>query len=60
MGMRKPSVESFQHIIRENNLISAETLFIDDALINVEGANKAGLKAFYLEPGKTILDMEWV
>jgi hypothetical protein len=32
---------------------------VDDALINVEGANAAGLKGFYLSPGKTILDMDW-
>jgi len=32
-------------------------LFIDDAMINVEGAIKAGLQAVHLSPGKTILDL---
>jgi glucose-1-phosphatase len=59
MGMRKPSVESFQYILRENKLLPEETLFVDDALVNVEGANEAGLRGFYLEPGKTIVDMKW-
>ena len=59
MGMRKPTVESFQYIVNENNLNGHETLFVDDALVNVEGANAAGLKGYYLEPGKTILDIEW-
>jgi HAD superfamily hydrolase (TIGR01509 family) len=59
LGLRKPDVESFQHIIKENNLKPEETLFVDDALINVEGANAAGLKGYFLEPGKTILDIKW-
>ena len=59
MGMRKPSVASFQYIIGENKLDPGETLFVDDAFVNVEGAIKAGLKGFYLEPGKTIMDMNW-
>ena len=58
LGMRKPDVGSFLHIIKENNLQPQETLFIDDALINIEGANKAGLKGYFLEPGKTILDID--
>jgi putative hydrolase of the HAD superfamily len=59
LGMRKPDVESFQHIIKDNALRPDETLFVDDAWINVEGANRAGLRGYFLEPGKTILDMEW-
>ena len=58
LGMRKPDVESFEFIIKENNLIPAETLFVDDALINIEGANAAGLRGYFLEPGKTMLDIE--
>jgi len=35
----------------ENQLKAAETLFVDDALINVEGAEAAGLKGLFLRPG---------
>lgn len=59
LGMRKPDIEPFLKIIKENNLQPQETLFVDDALINVEGANAAGLKGYYLEPGKTILDIDF-
>ncbi len=59
LGMRKPDIASYQHITNENRLNPSETLFVDDALINVEGANAAGLRGFYLEPGKTVLDMNW-
>jgi len=59
LGMRKPDVGSYLHIANENRLNLSETLFVDDALINVEGANAAGLKGFYLEPGKTVLDIDF-
>jgi FMN phosphatase YigB (HAD superfamily) len=59
MKMRKPDTASFQHILKENDLKGEETLFVDDALINVEGAEKAGLKGLFLRPGTTILDFQW-
>jgi HAD superfamily hydrolase (TIGR01509 family) len=59
LGMRKPDIASFLKIIEENNLLPEETLFVDDALINIEGANAAGLKGYFLEPGKTIMDIDF-
>ena len=59
MGMRKPDVEAFRLILRENKLVPGETLFIDDARVNVDGANSAGLRGFFLEPGKSITDIDW-
>ncbi|MBS1597208.1 MAG: HAD family phosphatase [Bacteroidetes bacterium] len=59
LKMRKPDKEAFEFIIRENNLTAPSTLFVDDAMINVEGANAAGLKGFFLKPGKDITNIEW-
>jgi len=59
LGMRKPDKESYEFIIRENKLDPALTLFVDDAKINVEGANATGLKGFYLEPKMEITDIMW-
>ncbi|HVU59201.1 MAG TPA: HAD family phosphatase [Puia sp.] len=59
MKMRKPDTGSFQYILKENGLKGEETLFVDDALINVEGAEKAGLKGLFLRPGTTIMDFQW-
>ncbi|HXB93080.1 MAG TPA: HAD family phosphatase [Puia sp.] len=59
MGMRKPDIESFQYILNENGLKGTETLFVDDALVNVEGAERAGLKGLYLRPGISLLDFLW-
>jgi glucose-1-phosphatase len=57
MGRRKPDKAPFEQILKENGLVASETLFVDDALVNVEGAKAAGLKGFYLRPGMTILDI---
>jgi putative hydrolase of the HAD superfamily len=57
MKMRKPDAEIFEFVVRENNLLKEETLFIDDSIQHIEGAKKAGLNAIFLEPGKTILDL---
>jgi len=47
-GHRKPHPESFELILKENNLAPEETLFIDDSAQHVEGARKAGLHAIHL------------
>jgi FMN phosphatase YigB (HAD superfamily) len=59
LGMRKPDKESYDYIVAENHLDAGRTLFVDDALINVEGANAAGLKGFFLKPGTSLVDVEW-
>jgi putative hydrolase of the HAD superfamily len=35
-----------------------ETLFIDDTLGNIEGAQKAEMRTIYLQKPNTILDLE--
>ena len=55
--LHKPDTASYQLIVDENRLDAGQTLFIDDSPANVEGAERAGLKGIYLEPGKTILEL---
>lgn len=59
MGMRKPDKASFEHILSENGLQGGETLFVDDAIVNVEGAEQAGLRGLFLRPGISLLDFQW-
>jgi glucose-1-phosphatase len=59
MGMRKPDPGSFGVILKENKLNGQETLFVDDAIVNVEGAEQAGLKGLFLRPGISLLDYQW-
>jgi putative hydrolase of the HAD superfamily len=57
LGLRKPYVASFQKILEEQGLIAAETLFIDDTVKNIEGAEKAGLQTIHLVAPVTVLDL---
>ncbi len=57
INLHKPDSAAYKLIVDENGLDPAETLFIDDSAANVEGAERAGLKGIYLEPGKTILEL---
>jgi putative hydrolase of the HAD superfamily len=52
--LRKPDVDSFEFILRENNLLAAESLFVDDTIKNIEGAKAAGLQTLWLENGMLI------
>ncbi len=54
MGMRKPDPASFQHILDQEGLIAAETLFIDDNEPNVIAAASVGLQVLHLQPGMFI------
>ncbi len=46
--MRKPDKEIFELVIQENNLNPKETLFIDDSIQHVQGAQNVGLNAVHL------------
>ena len=54
LGMRKPHLEVFRHIIEEQGLKANETLFIDDSIQHIEGARKADLHAHHLTDSQTI------
>lgn len=61
LGLRKPYVNAYEYILKEQNLIAAETLFIDDTYKNIEGAQEAGLQTIHLVAPRTVLDLElWV
>ena len=52
--MRKPTKEIFDFVINEQQLIPSRTLFIDDTLQHIEGAEKAGLKTHHLQRNEKI------
>ncbi|MFW5823224.1 MAG: HAD family hydrolase [Tangfeifania sp.] len=47
---RKPDLTSYQKVIEFSGVNPEETLFIDDLEKNILGAQKAGLKTFWLKP----------
>jgi putative hydrolase of the HAD superfamily len=58
LKMRKPDPASFSEILRIENLVADETLFVDDTPKNIEGAKQAGLQTMLLQPPKTVFDIE--
>ena len=56
MGMRKPDAEIFQHVLNENKLEAASTLFIDDSIQNVKGADGIGIQTLHCAPGVSLFE----
>lgn len=48
VGMRKPDAEIFRFVLEQNRLRAEETLFIDDSIQHIRGAEKLGLQTAYL------------
>ena len=57
--VRKPDAAAYELVLNENNLLPAETVFIDDALINVEAANKISIRGILLEPGVSVTSLQF-
>jgi putative hydrolase of the HAD superfamily len=57
INRRKPDLQAFEYVLKDAQLEPQHTLFIDDALVNVEGARAAGMQGYHLEPGKTVLEI---
>jgi HAD superfamily hydrolase (TIGR01509 family) len=57
LGLRKPSNEIFETVLKNENLVIAETIFIDDSDGNIQAANKIGLQTIHLPSPKTVLDL---
>jgi putative hydrolase of the HAD superfamily len=49
INQRKPNAECFQFVLNNANIKPEETIFIDDSIQHVEGANKASITAFWLQ-----------
>lgn len=54
---RKPHPESFIAILNENLLLPDQTLFIDDTLQHIQGAQKVGLHTLHLTKDASLFDI---
>lgn len=59
-GQRKPDVAAFLQILEENGLLPEQTVFVDDLLVNVEGAKEAGLHVVHFSNGLKFEDVPGV
>jgi 2-haloacid dehalogenase len=53
-GVLKPSAELFEVLVKRFDLVPAETLFIDDSAVNVDGARAFGLQAHHFVDAATL------
>lgn len=56
--LRKPHGAIFELVLRENGLVPAETLFIDDTAANLPEAEQLGIRVHHLVPGSSITELE--
>lgn len=54
IGIKKPYPETYLQVCEWNGLNPAETLFIDDSIQHVLGAEKAGLHVLHLQSGQDL------
>jgi len=47
--LRKPDPEVYEFVVKDAGLKKSSLLFIDDSMVNVEGARRAGLPAYCLK-----------
>lgn len=57
--LRKPDAAAYEIVLKQNDLEPSETLFIDDALVNVEAANASGIKGIHLQPGIMVNSLQF-
>jgi putative hydrolase of the HAD superfamily len=55
--LRKPDPAIFTHVLADKKLHPAETLFIDDTLVNITAAREAGMAAYHLREGEDITQL---
>lgn len=55
--MRKPDREIYEYVLSESNIIAQETLFLDDSLMNLEGAEQLGIKTYHVQYPDLILSL---
>ena len=54
VGLRKPGRDIYEFVLKDGNLLAAETLFIDDTPANIDTAKELGINTHLLLRGETI------
>lgn len=57
MLKRKPEPEIYRQVLEENGLVAAETLFLDDNILNIEGAKSVGVQTVHITSSDHIFNV---
>ncbi len=52
--LRKPGAEVYRHVLKRMHAKASETIFIDNQIENVAGANRVGIKAIWFTNSKNL------
>ncbi len=55
IGMRKPDLHAFEHILKETSIKADAMLFFDDTDENIEGARLAGLQTVHVSSADDVV-----
>lgn len=56
LNRSKPGAEIFRKVIEESGMVPEESLFIDDAVANIEAAAKEGFRTLFYDVNKNLAD----
>lgn len=56
--MRKPYSAAYEWILNDGNMLAGETLFIDDSIKNIKGAEEVGIRTHLLLPTEKLEDLK--
>lgn len=57
IGMRKPDEEIFLYVLKDNNILANETLFIDDSEQHLITSKKLGINSVFLQPNADVAQL---
>jgi putative hydrolase of the HAD superfamily len=57
INLSKPDTAIYEYVIDKNNLQAEETIFLDDNLDNLAGADKVGIKTFHVKEPDQIFSL---
>ena len=57
MGMRKPELEIYTHVLQDNSLIPERTIFLDDNEDNVKAAQSLGIKTIHITHHTEVINL---
>ena len=57
LKMRKPDREIYEHVLKQHQLNPEFTLFLDDNLANLQGAEKTGIKTFHVQHPQLMMSL---
>lgn len=60
IGDRKPHPSIFKTVISENCLTAHRTLFIDDSIQHIQGAQSVGLRTLHMANDLTLTNIQWL